>query len=94
MRDSAKKMLDSLHHIQGKDSLGKVSNGKEKLQLVHLIIYKAFYTDENGKTQSEDCKLIGSMDGKIPKVAISSSWLQKPPQMASSALPPARLPAS
>lgn len=64
LRDSAKKMLDSLHHIQGKDSLGKVSNGKEKLQLVHLIIYKAFYTDENGKTQSEDCKLIGSMDGK------------------------------
>ena len=64
LRDSAKKMLDSLHHIQGKDSSGKVSNGKEKLQLVHLIIYKAFYTDENGKTQSEDCKLIGSMDGK------------------------------
>ena len=64
LRDSAKKMLDSLHHIQGKDSAGKVSNGKEKLQLVHLIIYKAFYTDENGKTQSEDCKLIGSMDGK------------------------------
>ena len=25
LRDSAKKMLDSLHHIQGKDSLGKVS---------------------------------------------------------------------
>lgn len=58
LRDSAKKMLDSLHHIQGKTPSDKTDQKDGKLVLVHLIKYKAFYTDENGKTRSEDCKLI------------------------------------
>ena len=58
LRDSAKKMLDSLHHIQGKTPSDKTDQKDGKLVLVHLIKYKAFYTDENGKPRSEDCKLI------------------------------------
>jgi len=64
LRDSAKKMLDSLHHIQGSAQASKHAHGGTRLELVHLIIYKAFYTTPAGKECSEDCKLVKSMDGK------------------------------
>lgn len=61
LRDSAKKLLDSLHHIQGLNIDGQTAPPQgANLELVHLIIYKAFYRDKQGKEVSEKCQLIPS----------------------------------
>ena len=48
LRDSAKKLIDSLKHVQKK--------GHFKLK--RSISYQAYYRDENGKWKSQACKLI------------------------------------
>ena len=54
LRDSAKKLIDSLKHVQKK--------GHFKLK--RSISYQAYYRDENGKWKSQACKLIKAQNGE------------------------------
>ncbi len=54
LRDSAKKLIDSLKHVQKK--------GHFKLK--RSISYQAYYRDENGKWKSQACKLIKAKNGE------------------------------
>ncbi len=51
IKDSAKKLLDSLKHI---------SKQKSHLKLVRRIAYRAFYRNEAGKLTSEPCKRLST----------------------------------
>lgn len=53
IRDSAKKLVDSLKHVR--------KNGKVKL--VRSITYRAFYQNEAGKLVSSPCQVIKQMQG-------------------------------
>ena len=106
LRDSAKKLLDSLHHIQGflpegidiKDQAKAEGKAEDKakaegkagdkakaegkagdkakaaskqkaeaegsLRLVHVVTYRAFYTNSLGKTESQPCHLLQPLDGE------------------------------
>ena len=54
LRDSARKMLDSLKHIRKKG----------RVKLVRCISYKAFFRQADGKWTSESCELLTAMDGR------------------------------
>ena len=53
LRDSAKKLIDSLKHVK-----------KGHMKLVHRIEYRAFYRNDAGKQVSEPCIDSRKMDGK------------------------------
>lgn len=62
LRNSSKKLLDSLHHVRKQgDSLHHVNKNIGKMQLVHRIAYRAFYRNEVGKMVSEPCKFMGKL---------------------------------
>lgn len=54
MRDAAKKMLDSLKHI---------NKEKGHFKIKKSITYRAFYRNANGKLVSEPCRLLEKMEG-------------------------------
>lgn len=54
LRDSARKMLDSLKQIRKKGHV----------KLVRCISYKAFFRQADGKWASESCELLKAMDGR------------------------------
>lgn len=54
IRDSARKLVDSLKHVR--------KNGHVKL--VRSVTYRAFYRNEQGKQVSQPCHLLRQMDGE------------------------------